>query len=167
MPSLTCTNLFFCFTKKVTLCPHRHNFLSFIITLHNENHRIEKRERYEEKSESRLTSLRHIIINYLLLIVNTVMMPYHIVCLARKKIHVEDNVLWWFLFFTSRTFSISRKNSLKRHYRQNNNLTLPRYRWANGQRTFAYCRAKMHNTSSKDMRHGKPCHLKHNFKKYF
>ena len=86
---------------------------------------------------------------------------------CRKKIQVEDNGLWWFLFFTSRTFSISCKNSLKRHYRQNNNLTLPRYRRANGQRTFAYCGAKMHNTSSKDMRHGKSGHFKHNFKKYF
>ena len=109
MPSLTCTNLFFFFTKKVTLCPHRHNFLSFIITLHNENHRIEKRERYEEKSESRLTSLRHMIINYLLLIVNTVMMPYHIVCLAGKKSKLKIMVYGGFCFLLHGRFQYRAK----------------------------------------------------------
>ena len=36
--------------------------------------------------------------------------------------------------------------------RQNNDLTLPQYRLATGQKTFTYCRAKLYNSIAKDIR---------------
>ena len=48
-----------------------------------------------------------------------------------------------------------RAKTNQRDTRQNNDLTLPRYRLATGQKTFTYRGAKLYNSIAKDMRHGK------------
>ena len=41
---------------------------------------------------------------------------------------------------------------MQRDTRQNNDLTLPRYRLATGQKTFTYRGAKLYNSIAKDLR---------------
>ena len=48
-----------------------------------------------------------------------------------------------------------RAKAHQRDTRQNNDLTLPRYRVATGQNTFTYRGTKLYNSIAKDMRHGK------------
>ena len=53
----------------------------------------------------------------------------------------------------SRALSQYRAKTHQRDTRQNNHLTLPRYRLATGQKTFTYRGAKLYNSIAKDIRH--------------
>ena len=52
----------------------------------------------------------------------------------------------------SRALSQYRAKTHQRDTRQNNDLTLPRYRLATGQKTFTYRGAKLYNSIAKDIR---------------
>ena len=52
----------------------------------------------------------------------------------------------------SRALSQYRAKTHQRVTRQNNRLTLPRYRLATGQKTFTYRGAKLYNSIAKDIR---------------
>ena len=52
----------------------------------------------------------------------------------------------------SRALSQYRAKTHQRDTRQNNDLTLPRYRLATGQKTFTFRGAKLYSNNSKDVR---------------